>query len=91
MARKNKKKFYIYKKIFFLKKKIKLRKILTLGFLLTYNAPIPLGPYTLWLLIDIKSIFKSFTSMGIFPIAWAASVWKKTLLDLQIFPIYFIS
>jgi hypothetical protein len=47
MARKNKKKFYIYKKIFFLKKKIKLRKILTLGFLLTYNAPIPLGPYTL--------------------------------------------
>lgn len=47
---------------------------------------IPLGPYILCPLIDIKSTFKVETSMGIFPIAWAASVWKNTFLALQIWP-----
>lgn len=38
-------------------------------------------------LIDIKSIFSSFTSRGILPTACAASVWKKTLFLRQSAPI----
>ena len=44
-----------------------------------YKAPIPLGPYILWLDILIMSIPKSFTSMFIFANAWTASVWNSTL------------
>ena len=46
---------------------------LTLGFLLTYNAPIPLGPYSLWADILPKSISRSYISTGIFAIAYAIS------------------
>lgn len=34
----------------------------------------------------MRSIFMSLTSSGIFPTAWAASVWKYTFLELQIRP-----
>lgn len=47
---------------------------------------IPFGPYILCPLMDIRSMFISFTSTGTLPIAWAASVWKKTFLSLQILP-----
>lgn len=60
---------------------------LTLGFLLIYNAPIPFGPYSLCALILIKSIFDLLTSIGTFPTAWAASVWKNIPFDLHNFPI----
>lgn len=46
----------------------------------------PLGPYILWPLMDIRSTFQSETLMGIFPTAWAASVWRKTPLERQIRP-----
>ena len=36
--------------------------------------------------MDMRSIFISFTSMGIFPRACAASVWKNTFRDRQISP-----
>lgn len=39
----------------------------TLGYLRTYKAPIPLGPYILCEDIDIKSIFIALTSIGILP------------------------
>ena len=48
---------------------------------------LPLGPYTLWPLIDIRSMFILFTSRGIFPTACAASVWKNTFLDLHRAPV----
>jgi len=35
-------------------------------------------------------MFKSFTSIGIFPTDYAASVWKKIFFSLQILPISFI-
>lgn len=62
---------------------------LTLGFLLTYKAPTPFGPYILCPEIESKSIFIKFTSIGIFPKPYAASVWKKILFYLQIYPISF--
>lgn len=46
----------------------------------------PLGPYILWPLMDIRSTFQSETLMGIFPTAWAASVWRKTPLERQMRP-----
>mmetsp|Transcript_4574 Transcript_4574/g.8007 ORF Transcript_4574/g.8007 Transcript_4574/m.8007 type:complete len:201 (+) Transcript_4574:398-1000(+) len=60
---------------------------LTLGLLLRYIAPMPFGPYNLWPLMDMRSMFISFTSIGIFPTACAASVWKNTLCLRQMAPI----
>lgn len=46
----------------------------------------PLGPYILCPLMDIRSTFQSATLMGIFPTAWAASVWRKTPFERQMRP-----
>ena len=63
----------------------------TLGFfLLTYNAPTPLGPYILCAVKDNKSIPSASTSTGIFPTVWVASVCNKTPLLLVIAAISFI-
>lgn len=37
--------------------------------------------------MDIRSTFQSETLMGIFPTAWAASVWRKTPLERQMWPV----
>ena len=60
-----------------------------------YNAPIPLGAWTLWPETESKSTFKSFTSIFISDKAWTASVWKTIfgfffLTKLQIFFISWI-
>ena len=63
----------------------------TLGFfLLTYNAPTPLGPYILWAVKDNKSMPSASTSTGIFPTVCVASVCNKTPLLLVIAAISFI-
>src|SRR5271157_494529 len=52
-----------------------------------YSAPIPLGPYILCALSDIRSMWSASTSMGILPNACAASQWKKTPRWRQMAPI----
>ena len=53
----------------------------------TYSAPTPFGPWNLWAESDSMSIFMAFTSMGTWPTACTASVWKNTPFSLHTLPI----
>ncbi len=57
---------------------------------LMYNAPIPLGPWSLWDEIDSKSTSNSLTSTVILPTTWTASVWKIIWFLWQILAIFWI-
>ena len=43
----------------------------------TNSAPTPLGPYSLWPLIEARSTRQPVRSSGILPAAWAMSVWNS--------------
>ena len=63
----------------------------TRGLRQTYNAPIPFGPYNLWLDIDIKSTGNSARLISTLPTLWVASTWKIVLFARQSSPIALIS
>jgi len=52
---------------------------------LTNKAPIPLGPYILWLDKDSMSTPRSFTSIENLPMACTASVWNNASCSCVIF------
>ena len=63
----------------------------TRGLRQTYSAPIPFGPYNLWLDIDIKSTGNSARLISTLPTLWVASTWKIVLFARQNSPIALIS
>ena len=62
--------------------------MLTSGiFFFAYSTPTPLGAWNLWPDIESMSMFIASTSMGVWPAACTASVWKGMPLSRQSAPI----
>ena len=61
--------------------------ILTRGFLRTYSAPMPLGPYILCAVIVSRSTFSVARSIGSLPAACTASQWNTMFFARHSSPI----